>query len=118
MGIFNTGIPLGSIICFNFFGEMGSLWGWRVPVLLTGCYSFIVGMCFVTFYQAPSPQEIKDKKPVGIYQSLKEIKWPIWAVGASWLWYNAGVVCFVTFAPDLFLQSVFNFLSEDSDFPE
>ena len=104
MGIFNTGIPLGSIICFSLFGRMGSLWGWRLPVLLTGCYSFIIGILFLSFYKVPSSEKIENQKPLGIYQSLKEIKWPIWWVGLSWLWYNAGFVSFATFAPNFFLQ--------------
>ena len=53
MGIFNTGISLGSIICFSLFGRMGSLWGWRLPVLLTGCYSFIIGIFFLVFIKFP-----------------------------------------------------------------
>ena len=104
MGIFNTGIPLGSIICFGLFGRMATLWGWRLPVLLTGGYSFIVGVLFLSFYKVPSSGEIEEQKPPGICQSLKEIKWPIWWVGLSWLWYNAGFVSFATFAPNLFLQ--------------
>lgn len=104
MGIFNTGIPLGSIICFNLFGRMGTQWGWRVPVLLTGCYSFIVGICFLGFYKAPTSGKMEDDKSEGIWQSLKEIRWPIWGIGLSWLWYNAGFVSFATFAPYLFLQ--------------
>jgi MFS family permease len=104
MGIFNTGIPLGSIICFSLFGRMGSLWGWRLPVLLTGCYSFIIGIFFLIFYKVPSSEKIENQKPIGIYQSLKEIEWPIWWVGLSWLWYNAGFVSFATLAPNFFLQ--------------
>jgi len=104
MGIFNTGIPLGSIICFSLFGRMGSLWGWRLPVLLTGCHSFITGILFLSVYKVPSSEKIENQEPLGIYQSLKEIKWPIWWVGLSWLWYNAGFVSFATFAPNLFLQ--------------
>jgi len=104
MGIFNTGIPLGSIICFNLFGRMGTQWGWRVPVLLTGCYSFIIGICFLSFYKAPPSGKMEDHKPEGIWQSLKEVKSSIWGIGLSWLWYNAGFVSFATFAPNLFLQ--------------
>ena len=104
MGIFNTGIPLGSIICFSFFGRMGILWGWRLPVLLTGCYSLMIGILFLSFYKVPLSENIENQKPLGIYQSLKEIKWSIWWVGLSWLWYNAGFVSFATFAPNFFLQ--------------
>jgi MFS family permease len=104
MGIFNTGVPLGSVVCFNLFGEMGSLWGWRVPFLLTALYGFIVSILFLIFYRIPSLQQSENKKSFGIYRSLKEMGWPIWWIGLAWLWFNAALVSFVTFAPNLFLQ--------------
>ena len=48
MGIFNTGVPLGSVLCFGLFGKLGNLWGWRTPVLLTGIYLFITFLLFLT----------------------------------------------------------------------
>jgi len=104
MGIFNTGVPLGSVICFSLFGRMGSLWGWRVPILLTGAYSILTSILFLTFYQLPSSQKLENSKPSGIYRSLKEMGFPIWWVGLSWLWFNAAFISFATFAPDFFLQ--------------
>ena len=138
MGIFNTAVPLGSVICFGLFGKMGSLWGWRVPILLTGAYSLIASIFFLRYYQVPSSQKMEKDKPLGfhsnsrlvgmnvfrhrsedvtphgslgrllgamgLHKSLQEIGFPIWGVGLSWLWFNAGMVSFSTFAPDLFLQ--------------
>ena len=71
MGIFNTGVPLGSIICFGLFGRMGSLWGWRVPILLTGIYSLITAFLFLSFYQLPSSQTLENEKQRGLYQIIK-----------------------------------------------
>jgi cyanate permease len=45
-----------------------------------------------------------EDKPLNILKSLKEMGWPIWWVGFSWLWFNAAFVSFATFAPNLFLQ--------------
>jgi predicted MFS family arabinose efflux permease len=104
MGIFNTGVPLGSAICFGLFGKMGNLWGWRVPILLTGIYSLITAILFLSLYQLSSRQALENKKQGGLDQSLKEMGYPIWWVGVSWLWFNAGFVSFATFAPDFFLQ--------------
>jgi len=104
MGLYNTGVPLGSIICFALFGRMGSMWGWRVPILLTGFYAFIIGLLFLIFYRLPSSHEIEKNKPVSLYGSLKEMGLPIWCVGFSWLWFNAAFISFATFAPSLFLQ--------------
>lgn len=104
MGIFNTGVPLGSVLCFSLFGKMGSLWGWRVPILLTGVYSFITSILFLSFYQLPSSQEFENNRNLGIYNSLKGMGLPIWWVGLSWLWFNAAFVSFATFAPNFFLD--------------
>jgi predicted MFS family arabinose efflux permease len=104
MGVFNTGVPLGSVICFGLFGRMGSLWGWRLPIILTGLYSLITSILFISFYKLPSFQKMENNKPMGIYPSLREMGLPIWWVGLSWLWYNAAFVSFATFAPYLFLQ--------------
>ncbi len=104
MGTYNTGVPLGSAICFVLFGKMGSLWGWRFPIFLTGIYLVIVFVLFLTLYRLPpSPERVEDK-PVSLYKSLKEMGLPIWFVGLSWLWFNAAFTSFATFGPGLFLQ--------------
>ena len=104
MGIFNTGVPLGSVICFGLFGEIGNLWGWRIPILLTGSYTLIAAILFLSFYQLPSSQTFENERQGALYQSLKETGYPIWWVGLSWLWFNAAFVSFATFAPNFFLQ--------------
>ena len=104
MGLYNTGVPLGSVICFILFGRMGQLWGWRFPILLTGSYSLIISILFLSFYRSPSSQETEIRKPIGIHKSLKEMGLTIWFVGLSWLWFNAAFTSFATFAPNLFLQ--------------
>lgn len=104
MGFFNTGVPLGSILCFGLFGKMGSQWGWRIPILLTGVYSLITFVLFLILYRLPHAPEKRNDKPTSIYNSIKELGWPIWWVGFSWLWFNAAFTSFATFAPSLFLQ--------------
>jgi len=104
MGVYNTGVPLGSVACFSLFGRMGSLWGWRAPILLTGIYSLIISILFLTFYKLPFPQEMENQKPLSLFKALKELGFPIWWVGLSWLWFNAAFVSFATFAPNFFIQ--------------
>ncbi len=104
MGIYNTGVPLGSVICFGLFGKIGNLWGWRIPLLMVEIYLIIIFILFLTLYRlAPSPEEKRDK-PQNIFRSLKDMGLPIWFVGLSWLWFNAAFTSFVTFAPDFFLK--------------
>ena len=104
MGIFNTGVPLGSVICFGLFGKMGTLWGWRTPILLTAIYSFFTSIFFLSLYRSPSSKDMEHSRPFNLLRSLKEMGFPIWSVGLSWLWYNAALVSFATFAPNFFFQ--------------
>ena len=104
MGLYNTGLPLGSVICFTLFGRMGELWGWRIPILLTGIYLLITSILFLILYRLPPSREKEEGKPLNIQKSLQEMGWPIWFVGFSWLWFNAAFTSFATFAPHLFLQ--------------
>jgi MFS family permease len=104
MGIFNTGVPLGSVVCFGLFGKMGSVWGWRVPILLIGIYLLFTFILFSILYRLPLSEKMGENKSLSIYKSLKEIGYPIWLVGFSWLWFNAAFVSFATFAPNFFIQ--------------
>jgi MFS family permease len=47
---------------------------------------------------------MKQEEPLHILKSLREMGFPIWWIGFSWLWFNAAFISFATFAPDLFLQ--------------
>jgi MFS family permease len=78
MGIYNTGVPLGSVICFGLFGRMGSLWGWRIPILLTGIYLLITFILFLILYRLPPSREMGENKPLTILKSSKKMGWPIW----------------------------------------
>jgi len=107
MGIFNTGVPLGSVICFGLFGRLGTLGGWRVPILLTGIYSLIIFILFFILYRPPLLKRMREEKSLNIHKSLTQMGYPIWLVGFSWLWFNAAFVSFATFAPDLFIENGF-----------
>ncbi len=104
MGIYNTGIPLGSVICFGLFGKIGLSWGWRLPVQWVGVYLFLVSILFLRVYRLPSPSVMKHQNRLGFYRSLKEMGAPIWWISLSWLWFNAGFVSFATFSPAFFIQ--------------
>ncbi len=104
MGIFNTGVPLGAALCFSLFGRIGSVWGWRLPILLTGAYSLVVFILFLSFYRLPVSLEFEKNKIPGISGSLRKMEASIWWVGLSWLWFSGAFVSFVTFAPNFLLQ--------------
>jgi predicted MFS family arabinose efflux permease len=105
MGIFNTGVPLGSVISFSLFGRIGNLWGWRLPVFLTGIYFLAASLLFLALYRPPSRLEKEDGKRTTLMESLKEMGSPIWWIGMAWLWFNAAFISFATFAPVFFVQN-------------
>ncbi len=104
MGIYNTGIPLGSVICFGLFGKMGHLWGWRFPIKLLAIYLLITSILFLIFYRLPLRPFAKNPKPSRFFKSLREMGTPILWISFSWLWFNAGFVSFATFSPPFFIE--------------
>jgi len=71
---------------------------------LTGIYALITAILLLSFYQLPPSQTLENGKREDLCQSLKEMGYPIWWVGVSWLWFNAAFVSFTTFAPNFFFQ--------------
>ena len=61
MGIFNTAMPLGTILTLNSFGFMAAALGWRVPILLTSVYCMLVLILFYFKYPSP-PEEIGSEE--------------------------------------------------------
>ena len=113
MGIFNTGVPLGSVISFGLFGRMASLWGWRTPILFAGLFSLMTALLFLTFYRIPALQATRQNPGLRIRRSLRQMGSPVWWVGLSWLFFNAGFVSFATFAPDYFMRRGYSLSQSD-----
>jgi predicted MFS family arabinose efflux permease len=118
MGIFNTAMPVGTIICFTLFGRLGEALGWRFPFYITICISSIALIAFIFLYKSapvtsdagPIGQDTQKKiskdnedKPVGIFSKIIQLKATMWLVGLCWMWFNIAVISFSTFAPDFFV---------------
>jgi MFS family permease len=112
MGIFNTAMPVGTIICFTTFGSLGESSGWRIPLFVAVFICLIGLLIFISLYKsAPdNSQEISRKKQerAGIFSSLATIGILVWLTGLCWLWFNAAVLSFSTFAPDFFVSNGHN----------
>jgi len=108
MGVYNTAMPVGTIICFTTFGRLGESSGWRTPILITA-FICMIGLATFLFLYKPAPntpQKIANKKQeeAGILSSLFNIGNLIWLAGLCWLWFNAAAISFSTFAPDFFVS--------------
>ena len=97
MGLYNTGMPIGTIICFTLLGAVGAKWGWRGAVAVSTLAGFAALALLI--YR---PEGRTKQPPAGIARSLRSAGGPIWLAGLAWLWFNAAVIAFLTFSPDYF----------------
>jgi MFS family permease len=109
MGIYNTAMPVGTIICYTSFGNIGQSLGWRMPIIISiiVCLAGLITL-IILYKSAPDnpthTPRVKEEKPAGFLSSLREIGLPIWLIGISWMWFNAAFMSFSTFGPDFFVS--------------
>jgi len=68
MGIYNTGMPLGSIAMLNAAPALSTLWGWRTGVWATLAFTVTAVAIFSIFYRNPTTlvtQKPKDAPGAG-----------------------------------------------------
>jgi MFS family permease len=99
MGVYNTAMPVGTIICFTTFGRLGESSGWRTPILITA-FICMIGLAAFLFLYKPAPNTPQKIA----HTSLFSVGNLIWLAGLCWLWFNAAAISFSTFAPDFFVS--------------
>ncbi len=105
MGIFNTAMPVGTIVCFTTFGRLGEGLGWRMPIFITVMIGVMGLTAFLLLYKpAPNPRQKITLEKEGLFSSLLEVGVSMWLVGFCWMWFNAALISFSTFAPDFFIS--------------
>src|SRR3990172_1122158 len=95
MGLYNTGMPVGTILSFNLLGLVGLRLGWRFALLSSAAVSFIALFLVISLREAATEHE-----PVGLRRSLAAAGGRIWLLGLAWLFFNAAAIAFLTFSPD------------------
>ncbi len=108
MGIFNTAMPVGTIICFTAFGKLGEILGWRFPFFITIAVNAAALAAFIFLYKSapklPEKASTEDiKKTGGFFSGVLQLDITMWLVGLCWMWFNIAVISFSTFAPDFFV---------------
>lgn len=108
MGIYNTAMPVGTIICFATFGKWGESLGWRFPVLLTVFISMLGLAGFLSLFK-PAPNQSRNrsrenKGHTGLISGVFQVGPLVWLAGFCWMWFNAAAIAFSTFAPDFFVS--------------
>ncbi|MDP2916415.1 MAG: MFS transporter [Dehalococcoidia bacterium] len=106
MGIFNTGMPLGTIVSLNLLSLLAETSGWRATVWASAGFSLVVLAIFAILYaKAPQRKEHSTAEREDFLQSIRHVGTPVWLIGFVWMFFNASLVSFFTFSPD-FLKSV------------
>lgn len=104
MGIFNTAMPLGTIISLNFVGVFASYFGWRAPISGIFILSVLAFVLFMMLYRERDDEMNATPESLTLLEILKKAGWGIWLVGAVWALINAAMIPYFTYAPDYFVS--------------
>ncbi len=101
MGVFNTAMPLGTILSFNLLSIVGRDFGWRTPIFLTTVISVIALLFFLGLFKEPFE---KEKPKADVLSCIFKLDPSIWLLSTSWMWFNAAFISFLTFASDFLVH--------------
>jgi len=110
MGIFNTSMPIGTILSLNLLSLLGQNFGWRTSIWLTVALAFGVVLVFIFLYAAPAVLE-KSGTRESFFGGMRQIGVPIWILSAGWAVFNGSILAFFTFTPDLLKAGGFSIAS-------
>jgi MFS family permease len=100
MGLFNTAMPLGTIVMLN-VAPVLTRWGsWRTGIWATLIFTVIATAIFTILYRNPSAAASPGPGGPAGTRSGGKIGLPIWLVGAAWGFFNMSIMSLFTFAPD------------------
>jgi len=114
MGIFNTAVPLGTILAFNLLGLLAGRLGIPVVIIATASFSLITMIAFFLTYADAQPNSAQTggagqskatesaKPPGGLLQNLKALGGRIWLISLVWVFFNISILAYFTFAIDHF----------------
>lgn len=106
MGIFNSMMPLGTILALNTFGRLAAFSSWRMPLFLASAYTLVILVLFYFKYEDPKTDDVAEEKP-RLKESityLRHVQTPVWLLGAIWLVYNAGTIAYLSFSGDYYVS--------------
>lgn len=109
MGIFNTGMPLGTILSLNLLSRLAESLDWRASIWVSAGLSLVALLVFALLF-APAPRRSEHISPPseGFFQGIRMAGMPIWLLGAAWGLFNAAVISLFTFTPDLLKTAGFS----------
>jgi predicted MFS family arabinose efflux permease len=100
MGIFNTAMPIGTIVSLNTFAAMAGVWGWRSGIWTTILFTALALLVFAVFYRRPVRATKGERQVSPKEDGSARVGSHIWFVGSAWALFNASIIALFTFAPD------------------
>lgn len=112
MGIFNTGVPLGTVLSMNLLSLLAQNLDWRTSIWFSAGLA-LVALVFFTWFYVPAPRKNEHPPPPSesFFQSIRQGGGKIWLVGGAWMFFNATMLLFFTFTPDLLTVAGFSIAS-------
>ncbi len=108
MGIFNTGMPLGTIISLNLLPVLAVSQGWRASIWVAAGVSLLaIAALGLLFKPAPRGDAPEQPRRSSLWRDIRLAGMPIWLVGVIWMLFNAAVISLFTFTPDLLTSNGF-----------
>lgn len=101
IGVFNTAVPLGSILSMNFFAAIGPLVGWRLSSALIGIMSLVMLIATLATVRSRSESEPSE----AIYTKDGSIMRRIWHLTLLNFLINALSLAYITFAPQFYREN-------------
>ncbi len=103
MGIFNTAVPLGSIVAFNLLGSLADRFGVLVSITATAGLSLVALTVFYLTYADPHlPAKARSDDITSIVSGLGK---GIWLTAVTWTLFNIGVLAYFTYVIDHFIAA-------------
>jgi predicted MFS family arabinose efflux permease len=100
MGLFNTAMPLGTIVMLNVGPVLARFGGWRTGIWATLIFTVLATFIFTILYKNPATGPSPAPENQAGTRSRGKIGLPIWLVGAAWGFFNMSIMSLFTFAPD------------------
>jgi MFS family permease len=113
MGIFNMGVPLGTIFAHNVFSRYVSLWGWRTPMIFSAFCCLIMMIIFWRYkgFVIVTADGKEEKRRLSVRNFLfpeslrcSNSYLGIWLAGLSFMIFMAAKTGAITFAPGYFFS--------------
>jgi len=108
MGIFNTGVPSGTIFAHIVFSRLVLIWDWRLTVFIAAFFCLTLILLFWRYLE-PAEIDAAEKGETSLprldfLEGFKNrIYLSIWLLSVSWMLYIAAKMALFTFAPDYFI---------------